>query len=171
MGCLKSQKTPPEKAQPRDHRPYGVLCPRGPQFLEENGVIVTIMADRCCDRLKNFLHPKMEEHDTGGFWFQQDGATAYTTLCSRVILQEMFPGQLICLREATKWPPRCSDCDYLLWGYLKAEVFKYRPLILQELKEAIYNEMKKERKYLLHALQINRLFRIILLCHFFKFIS
>jgi len=52
----------------------------------------------------------------------------------------MFPSRLIFLRENIAWPPGSPDlipCDYFLWGYLKAEVIKYRPGTIEELKEAI----------------------------------
>ena len=52
----------------------------------------------------------------------------------------MFPGHVISLRQDISWPPRSPDlspCDFFLWGYLKAEVFKHRPRTIEELKEAI----------------------------------
>ncbi|XP_025200175.1 uncharacterized protein LOC112598060 [Melanaphis sacchari] len=94
--------------------------------------------------LENFLRPKIEEYENNDiFWFQQDGATAHTARCSRAVLQKMFPGRLISLRENITWPPCSPDlssCDYFSWGYLKAEVFKHRPRTIEELKEAIRQE-------------------------------
>jgi len=91
--------------------------------------------------LENFLSPKVEEYEnTDAFWFQQDGATTYTAHRFRDILQKMFPGCLISLRENIAWSPHSPDlspCNYLLWGYLKAEVFKYRPRTIEKLKEAV----------------------------------
>jgi len=52
----------------------------------------------------------------------------------------MFPGDLISLQEDVAWPSRSmylSLCDFFLWGYLEAEVFKYRSRTLEELKETI----------------------------------
>jgi hypothetical protein len=43
------------------------------------------------------------------------------------------------------WPPRSPDlspCDFFLRGYLKAEVFKHRPWSLDQLKEAIQDEIE-----------------------------
>jgi len=37
--------------------------------------------------------------------------------------------------------PDLSPCDYFLWGYLKAEVFKHRPRTIEDLKEAIRQEI------------------------------
>ncbi|KAL4096725.1 hypothetical protein QTP88_021620 [Uroleucon formosanum] len=56
----------------------------------------------------------------------------------------MFPGRLVSLRENITWPPRSPDlspCDYFLWGYLKAEVFKHRPRTIEELKKTIREEI------------------------------
>lgn len=116
----------------------------GPYFFESGGSTVTVNSVRYCEMLENFLLPKMEEYgeeyDTEAFWFQQDGATAHTARRSRQILQEQFPGRLISLRGDIPWPPRSPDlspCDFFLWGYLKAEVYKVRPRTLEALKEAI----------------------------------
>lgn len=116
----------------------------GPYFFESGGSTVTVNSVRYCEMLENFLLPKMEEYgeeyDTEAFWLQQDGATAHTARRSRQILQEQFPGRLISLRGDIPWPPRSPDlspCDFFLWGYLKAEVYKVRPRTLEALKEAI----------------------------------
>jgi hypothetical protein len=57
----------------------------------------------------------------------------------------MFPGRVVSLHEAVPWPPRLPDlspCDFFLWGYLKAAVFKHRPRTLDQLKEAIQEEIE-----------------------------
>jgi hypothetical protein len=57
----------------------------------------------------------------------------------------MFPGRLISLRGDNPWPARSPDltpCDFFLWGYLKAEVYKHRPRNLQTLNEAIRTEIR-----------------------------
>ncbi|CAI6345148.1 unnamed protein product [Macrosiphum euphorbiae] len=94
------------------------------------------------------------------------------------VLQKMFPGRLISLRENITWPPRSPDlspCDYFLWGYLKAEVFKHRPRTIEELKVAIRQEISaipldmlarvmdnfRERLYMCVARQGNHLDDII----------
>lgn len=120
----------------------------GPYFFEEGGVTITVNCDRYCDMLENFFRPKIAEfgveYERESFWFQQDGATAHTARRSRAILQEMFPGQVVSLHEPIPWPPRSPDlspCDFYLWGYLKAEVFKHRPRTLVDLKTAIEEEI------------------------------
>jgi hypothetical protein len=66
-----------------------------------------------------------------------------------------------------------NPCDYFLWGYLKAEVFKHRPRTIEELKEAIRQEISaipldmlakvmenfRERLHMSVARQGNQLFR------------
>ena len=51
----------------------------GPYFFEEEGVTLTVTSDRYCDMLRNFLRPKLDELEEE-VWFQQDGATAHTSL-------------------------------------------------------------------------------------------
>jgi hypothetical protein len=99
--------------------------------------------------LENFLLPKLEEygeeHTLEDFWFQQDEATAHTARSSLAILKEIFPGRMVCLHGAVMWPPRSPDlspCDFFLWGYLKAAVFKHRPRTLDQLKEANQEELE-----------------------------
>jgi hypothetical protein len=112
-----------------------------PYFFEEGGVTVTVTANRYYDMLENFLRPKID------VWFQQDGATAHTARRLGANLKEVFPGRVVSLHKAVPWPPRSPDlspCDFfLLWGYLKAEVFKHRPRSLDQLKEAIQEERSK----------------------------
>jgi len=84
-----------------------------------------------------------EFDDAEDFWFQQDGATAHTAHRSLEILREMFPRRLISLRGDIGWTARSPDlipCDFFLWGYLKAEVYKHRPQTLKALKDAIREE-------------------------------
>jgi hypothetical protein len=124
---------------------FGVL---GPYFFEENGLRVTVNSDRYCHMIETFLRPNLNQiarnHVEGEVWFQQDGATAHTSRRSLDILRELFPGRLLSLRGDITWPPKSPDlspCDYFLWGYLKAQVYKHRPTILQTLKEAITQEV------------------------------
>ena len=60
------------------------------------------------------------------------------------ILREMFPGYLISLRGDIGWPDRSSDsnpCDFFLWGYLKSKVYSNRPQSIEQLKDAIRQEI------------------------------
>ena len=113
----------------------------GPYFFEEAGVTVTVNSNRYCEMLDNFLRPRLEEFDDSeDFRFQQDGATAHTARHSLGILREMFPSRLVSLRGDIGWPARSPDltpCDFFLWGYLKAEVYKHRPQTVKALKDAI----------------------------------
>jgi len=59
--------------------------------------------------------------------------------CSRT-----YTTGLISLRGDISWPassPDLTPCNYFLWGYLKAEVFKHCPRTLQTLKYAICLEV------------------------------
>jgi len=77
--------------------------------------------------------------------FQQDGATAYTANESVTIVRNMFPRHLISPFGDMSWPPRSPDlsvCDFLLWGYLKSRVYTHKPRTLNDLKEAIRQEIR-----------------------------
>jgi len=54
----------------------------------------------------------------------------------------MFPSRLISLRgEVARALARFDPCDFFLWGYVKAEVYKHRPQTLKALKEAIRDDV------------------------------
>jgi len=99
--------------------------------------------------LQNFFQPRLGEifnfqHGADNVWFQQDGATAHTSRRSLSLLREMFPGHVISLHGDIGWLPHSPDltpCDFFLWGYLKAKVYKQRPLTLEALKEVIRREV------------------------------
>ena len=113
----------------------------GPYFFEDSLKVVTVTSERYVKMLLEFVKPKLRElHIDSKIWFQQDGATAHTARLSLTVLQEMFPGRVVSLRGDVPWPARSPDlspCDFFLWGHLKAEVFKSRPITLTELKAAI----------------------------------
>jgi hypothetical protein len=102
--------------------------------------------------LENFHWPKLEdsiqfslsdEHEAENVWFQQDGAAAHTSRRLLGTLGEMFPGHVVSLRGDIRWPllsPDLTPCDFILWGYLKAQVYRYRSRTLEGLEEAITQE-------------------------------
>ena len=126
----------------------------GPYFFEENNVTVTVNSNRYCDMLETFLRPKLNmPHDMDNVWFQQDGATAHTSRRAMGILREMLPGHLILLRGDIGWPARSPDlnpCDFFLWGYLKSKVYSNRPQSIEELKDAIRQEIASIPHEMIH---------------------
>jgi len=87
------------------------------------------------------------------FWvghFSSNGDLAMTTV------RNMFPGHLISRFGDVSWPPRSSDlstCDFLLWGYLKSRVYTHKPRMLNDLKEAIRQEIRPiDRQLLAHVM-------------------
>ena len=117
----------------------------GSYFFDEDDRAVTVNSEQYVAMIQEFFAPALELN-AGLVWFQQDGAMAHTARRSMAVLREMFPGRLISLRGDISWPARSPDltpCDYFLWGYLKAEVFKHRPRTLQVLKDAIRLEVAR----------------------------
>ena len=116
----------------------------GPYFFEED-VTVTVNSDRYCEMLKTFLRPKLNMlHNMDDAWFQLDEATAHTFQRAMGILREMFPGHLISLRDDISWSIRSPDlnpCDFFLLGYLKSKVYINRPCSIEQLKDAICQEI------------------------------
>ena len=85
-------------------------------------------------------------------WFQQDGATAHTANEPMTIVRNMFPGHLISRFGDVPWPPRSTDlstCDFFLCEYLKSRVYIQKPRTLNDLKEAIRQEIRPTDRQLL----------------------
>ena len=70
-------------------------------------------------------------------WFQQDGATAHTSLRAREWLTNQFGNKIISHYMEFPWPARSPDLsplDYFLWGYVKKHVLKRQPADIEILK-------------------------------------
>ena len=51
----------------------------------------------------------------------------------------LFPAHLTSLRGEVGWParsPNVAPCDYFLWDYVKAEVYKHQPTTIDGVKAA-----------------------------------
>jgi len=62
------------------------------------------------------------------------------------IVRNTFPGHLISRFGDVPWPPRSPDpstCGFVFfWGYLKSRVYAQKPRTLNDLKEAIRQEIR-----------------------------
>ena len=65
----------------------------------------------------------------------------------------MFSGHLISRFGDVSWPPRSPDLStcvfFFLWGYLKSRVYTHKPRTLNDLKEAIRQEIRPIDRQLL----------------------
>ncbi|PNF32845.1 hypothetical protein B7P43_G03467 [Cryptotermes secundus] len=130
----------------------------GPYFFEEDSHTVTVNSQRYVVMMKNFLEPALEEVHLGNVWFQQDGAMVHTAQDSMTVLRAKFPGRLISLRGDILWAahsPDLTPCDFFLWGYLKAEVFKHRPTNLLQLKNVIQQKVAQIPVHMLERAEGN----------------
>ena len=71
-------------------------------------------------------------------------------------VRNMFPGHLISRFGDVPWPPRSPDlstCYFFLWGYLKSRVYTHKPRMLNDLKEALRQEIRPiDRQLLAHVM-------------------
>ena len=77
--------------------------------------------------------------------FSSQLATVHTANESMTTVQNMFPRHLISHFGDVSWPPHSpnlSTCDFFLWGYLKSRVYTHNPRMLNDLKEAIRQEIR-----------------------------
>lgn len=122
---------------------FGIV---GPYFFENNnGQTVTVNSQRYVNMLEGFVAPQLRQLgiDPTNLYFQHDGATAHTAGISMAAVQRMF-GSVISRFGDIAWPARSPDLsvlDFFLWGYLKDRVFKRRIVNIQELKQAIVEEV------------------------------
>ena len=138
----------------------GKNCIIGPYFFEQNGVTVTVTAERYIEMLNTFFVPELWRRRIAirSVWFQQDGATSHTSRASMGVLHPLFPNRLISRFGDVAWPPRSPDlsmCDYFLWGYLKSRVYKRNPRTLDELKDSICDNIVQIDRCRLETVEAN----------------
>uniref|UniRef100_A0A8D9B3Q2 Transposase n=1 Tax=Cacopsylla melanoneura TaxID=428564 RepID=A0A8D9B3Q2_9HEMI len=122
-------------------------CVIGPYFFEEDGRTVTVNGQRYRRMLREFLVPELRSRGLSRcrLYFQQDRATCHTSNESIAEVKRLFPGKVISKRGDVNWPPCSPDlsvCDFFLWGYLKNKVYVDQPRTLDELKDAISQEIR-----------------------------
>ena len=74
------------------------------------------------------------------------------SIASMRIVRNMFPEHLISRFGDVLWPSRSPDlstCDVFLWGYLKSRFYTHKPRTLNDLKEAILQEIRPIDRQLL----------------------
>ncbi len=99
---------------------------------------MTITLEVHRDTVEQFI--MMLDVSEGDIVFQQDNARRHVAKETMEILQEFFGERIV------KWPPCSPDLsllDYFLWGYFKNTVYKSEPTTLEQLKNKIEEEMKK----------------------------
>ena len=84
-------------------------------------------------------------------WFQQDGATAHTANESMTIVRKMFSGHLISRFGDMPWPLALPIFQRVIFslGYMKSRVYTHKPRTLNDLKEAIRQEIRPIDRQLL----------------------
>ena len=139
-----SQTKPEEVHEKPLHSPKvtvwcGLISSRiyGPNFFEDpEGNARLVTTDTYIEMLNmvsvNDIYPDI--------WFQQDGATAHTSLRAREWLTNQFGNKIIFHHMEFTWSARSPDLsplDYFLWDYVKENVFKRQPADIEILKEIV----------------------------------
>lgn len=122
---------------------YGII---GPVFIKGS-----VTGESYLSLLQEeFITKVQENRDFGQMWFMQDGARPHTTNQNLTYLYGKFSDRVISnrfpevLNAGIEWPPYSPDlnpCDYFLWGYLKERVYSSGPQNLEQLENAIKNEI------------------------------
>ena len=106
----------------------------GPYFFEgDDGVSVTVNAERYNHMLETFFQPEMRRRNWNmvSVWFQQDGATAHTTRLSMNTLRA-FSLRLLCWFGDIQWPsisPDLTAADFFFYGgvFESSSFYSYSP--------------------------------------------
>ena len=91
--------------------------------------------------IKNYVNQLTHDELTTGY-YQQDGATCHTSNASMREIENFFQDRII---SKNIWPPRFPDlmpADFFLWGLLKGKVYKNTPRTIEQLKDAIRQEIQ-----------------------------
>lgn len=80
------------------------------------------------EMLQNFLEPKLNNFGNG--WFQQNGV--------RTPSKDIYGSSKRTFSRSTYLirPQDLSPCNFFLWRYLRAEVFKHNPQTIDQFKDA-----------------------------------
>lgn len=110
----------------------------GPFFFEDaqTGNACTITKEIYTEMLETVMNVDIAPD----IWFQQDGATAHTSLIARNWLKSRFGNKVISHHTDFPWPARSPDLsplDFFLWSYVKEKVFSRRPNNINDLKIAV----------------------------------
>jgi hypothetical protein len=130
---------------------FGII---GPYFFTG-----TINRESYIDMIENYVVPELKKkHKYSRVWFQQDGATCHTAHDTMEVLKKHFNDRIVSRGMPISWPPRSPDlsvCDFFLWGYLKARVYRDKPRDLEHLKRNIRREMAAIPKGMLQKVFAN----------------
>ena len=126
----------------------------GPFFFHEGNV----NASSYLEMLQKEVVPTIEEEmDLEEIVYMHDGAPAHYARVVRHYLDETFPDRWIGRRGWIDWPARSPDltpADFFLWGVIKDRVYATKPRSLQELKDAVIDQMQSlPRKFCQSACQ------------------
>ena len=113
------------------HRVYGPFF-----FEDETGNARTVNSESYIEMLNAIMADNIDPD----IWFQQDGATAHTSIPAIDWLKNRFGDKIISHRTDFPWPARSPDLsplDYFLWGYLKEKIFSMNHSTIQEMKQNI----------------------------------
>ena len=107
---------------------------------------MTVNSERYVTMLESFVETQLRRLgiDPTALHFQQDRATAHTARNSMAVVHKMF-GTVISRFGDIAWPTRSPELavpDFFLWGFLKDRVFRRRMMAIQELKQAIVDEVE-----------------------------
>nr|XP_022910373.1 histone-lysine N-methyltransferase SETMAR-like [Onthophagus taurus] len=129
----------------------------GPVFFHD-----TVNAERYQALLQEFIEQLHPDELQQGF-FQHDNATAHTARTTERFLQEFYDDRVI---GRGCWPPRSPDLtplDFFLFGHLKNSIYKNRLHTLEELEDAIRQNVQQiTGKQLVHV--FDNMKRRITLC-------
>ena len=95
------------------------------------------------EMLATVVWPKIRAVSTRQqYWFQQNGATAHTTIQVRNWLASKFSNRIISRLTEKPWPARSPDLsplDYWFWSVCLGELRRSPPSSLDELQEIVEN--------------------------------
>ena len=109
-------------------------------FENEQREAITVNGDHSWAMLNQNFFTKIEEKDIANIWFQQDGATCYTTGSILDVLRPVFEDRIISRRADVVWPPRSGNLtplNYYLWGAVKYKCYACKPETIDSLKDNI----------------------------------
>ena len=93
--------------------------------------------------IKNYVNQLTDDEITTGY-YQQDGATCHKSNASMRQIKSFFFFKTELSQKTYGHPdlPDLTPADFFLWGLLKGKVYKNTPRTIEQLKDAIRQEIQ-----------------------------
>ena len=108
-----------------------------------NSAFLILTPMKILQRNLNTFVNQLDDEELSIGYFQQDGATSYTSHASMAEIQSFFGDRVISKGLRLPRSPDLTPPRYFLWGYLKATVYRNKPRNIDALKQTSPKKLRQ----------------------------